>query len=1194
MSGLNKTINLKIKKGVNTIIRKIKGKWKNLKEDYKSKPLFYKNKNQPLKMVYNAQEVNVLYGGDFSKKFKKLVRKAVREGKRFSLPRIRTFKDLAINRSGNIVNKNKAIVEYQHNFTVKIKIVINNDGKTFVKEYPLSYRSKTRRRNLQKQRQLINDLLAQLSDDYADVYVEENDAKKLTRTLFNENVNSLFDPPAPSLIRGGFIPDNKYIDNKQVWDTKEGSCFYDYLKYLYSTPMKNGKYNCKVPKRLRVTCMHKKRVWEELNCMYGCFDEEHMDWAVSCDMIERFCKRFKINCYLINQDDQFIFHYNKGNKYTPSIFCKIIDGHLNPIVDAWKRKSLTKKAQASKKAKKKKKEEEEKEPTELEVKYIPVPSDNEKKNMIDLMIEKMCETNMMPKPFTLGFDKMSIHTFELDGIKYVYETEEMKLAETFYKNIGDKAWNGRGLKSYGIKMFNASKELFHAKSRMSPDVYDLFTNKQVKDRSQRGWLCKNRAMGELQEVNKWTMGFDINKAYTDCVLNPVDSWYVVGFNSVWKKYNQKVKLNDGFYYVETDDITLFHKTNIYSKAIVEYGLKKGIILKSNIKYYLNVVATKKKTLFHKLFYNDYMECGSKKVGKFLCNLTTGLCGKSTKKKICPKISTQFEDVNCYLDKNKDVFIQSYPIKMDKEGPKHLYIYGQEHSAPLIDNHIPLYVQILDNMNIKQYEMMKKFLKKDIFENITKYPIYRKVDMFACDKKYLRKNWENKLSNEIGGYKMEIPKKFYQSSYDFRGLNSINAYDGEVYNNVDKLINISLSPEKERIIDITDSNEWEKVEKALFGDFQYNGDANSTFYYKPPKKACVCITGDGGTGKSHIIKKISENHSALKMTFTNKAAMNIDGKTFHRGFGLNKRMELPIQKMDSIARKYDCIIIDEISMNASWAWNYIIWCQHLTRLPLLLCGDWGQVEPVEMINNLYGTYEKHPRIKHLIKSCAELKVNHRVGKGQEDFAKLLHDNKHNMNMIDISDFTPMDDEDELITKHICYLNKTRKLVNLIVSEEVIEERNIKDLYDIIPAGKVEQDEFFAEPYMEGKEEKYTNPTQKIKVFVGTPMTARLSESNDEGKTHQLINNEEWVITEINDEDVILKSLDRKELYYKIKLKKLQNKFLVAWAITTHKAQGQTIKQKIKIWDWGKMDTKLRYTAMSRVTKREHCCIQPTYY
>ena len=52
-----------------------------------------------------------------------------------------------------------------------------------------------------------------------------------------------------------------------------------------------------------------------------------------------------------------------------------------------------------------------------------------------------------------------------------------------------------------------------------------------------------------------------------------------------------------------------------------------------------------------------MNCGDKKVGKFLCNLTTGLCGKMSKKKITAKLSTQFEDVNNYLDKNKDVFIQ---------------------------------------------------------------------------------------------------------------------------------------------------------------------------------------------------------------------------------------------------------------------------------------------------------------------------------------------------------------------------------------------------------------------------------------------------------------------------------------------------------------------------------------------------------
>ena len=570
-------------------------------------------------------------------------------------------------------------------------------------------------------------------------------------------------------------------------------------------------------------------------------------------------------------------------------------------------------------------------------------------------------------------------------------------------------------------------------------------------------------------------------------------------------------------------------------------------------------------------------------------------GKMSKKKITAKLSTQFADVNNYLDKNRDVFIQSYPMVMADEGKvnKHLYIYGQEFEAPLIDNHLPLYVQILDNMNIRQYQMMKKFLKKDVFDNITSYPIYRKVDMFACDKQYLRKNWQDKLSNKIGGYKMEIPKKFYSGSYDFRGLNVINAYNGEVYNNVDKLINKSFITRKTPILDITDSEDWEKVEKYMFGDYTYNPESNSSSYGCPARKGCVCITGDGGTGKSHIIKKISENHSPLKLTFTNKAAMNIDGKTFHRGLGLNKRMEMPVEKVDTICRKHDCIIVDEISMNASWAWNYIIWLKYLTNLPILLCGDWGQVEPVEMINNPYKTYATHPRVKNLIKTQAELLVNHRVGEGQEDFARLLHDNKHNMNMINKNDFAPMDDVDELITKHICYLNKTRKMVNLLVSEEVIEARNIKDTFEIEPAGKTEEDQFFSEPYMEAKEDKSSNPTQKIKVFVGTPMTARVSESNDEGKTHELINNEEWIIEEINDKNVKLKSLERKDKYYEIETKKLQNKFLVGWAITTHKAQGQTIKQKIMIWDWGFMNTKLRYTAMSRVTKKSNVYIKPTY-
>ena len=70
-----------------------------------------------------------------------------------------------------------------------------------------------------------------------------------------------------------------------------------------------------------------------------------------------------------------------------------------------------------------------------------------------------------------------------------------------------------------------------------------------------------------------------------------------------------------------------------------------------------------------------------------------------------------------------------------------------------------------------------------------------------------------------------------------------------------------------------------------------------------------------------------------------------------------------------------------------------------------------------------------------------------------------------------------------------------------------------------------------------------------------MIARMTEEKGE----KLFNNEDFVIQQISKENVILKSLNRKNDHplYEIPLADLQSKFLVAWCLTTHKAQGQTI-------------------------------------
>ena len=49
---------------------------------------------------------------------------------------------------------------------------------------------------------------------------------------------------------------------------------------------------------------------------------------------------------------------------------------------------------------------------------------------------------------------------------------------------------------------------------------------------------------------------------------------------------------------------------------------------------------------------------------------------------------------------------------------------------------------------------------------------------------------------------------------------------------------------------------------------------------------------------------------------------------------------------------------------------------------------------------------------------------------------------------------------------------------------------------------------------------------------------------------------------------------------------QEMFYVAFCITIHKSQGQTFDFPYTIHEWDKLDAKLRYTALSRATCREH--------
>ena len=1161
----------------------------NTQEATDTRPRFIKEKNEPLRFYVKFGNVekrfNVIRNGEFSKMFRKQIRKQYKK-KAFNFPKIKTFKNVGLNSAGNIVEKSKSQKTYLVRYTQTFGYYRwDEDADEYEpadkinrpqKVVPFSFRvSNKNRKNIKKE---IAKNQKKVEEEYQEHGLEQGtDVYLAVDETSTPIISEIFEPSLPIIYRAefGLIPDSKHIDHEQKWNSGEGCCFYDYMKVQYGTKMENGKWNNKIPKELRIISQDKKRLWEIMTGIND-FDAEHIDgdWGVSSDMINNLCYRFEMSCYLVNEKEEFICYYQNKHpkkKKIPPIYALLANGHFNPIITDHKKKSLQHRAMGGKNAKKEKAEKQPKE--DLEIVKIELAG-----TMLEVLSQKIIETGKTPLPLGMRGDSMNFDGFMLDGKKYIYDTEDNQIGEMF-ANYRKEKWRGTGIKGYAMRMFEEKKYL---ESHLTPDLYKLFKDRKVKDRAHRGFVN-----GTLYLEDDEVLAIDINKAYTDCVLNPLDHWYIIGFDSVW--LDPPKKLEDGFYYVETEDKLLFHRSNIYSKCIVELGLKEKIITNENIKKYLPPIRRQNKKRFVELF-DEYMNLcpDNKRVGKFCCNLMTGLLGRKSKKKLKTRLSTNFEDVAKYYNdyEKSQIFCKSTPLENNKE----LFIFGSTTEIPMIDNHLPSYIQILDNMNVRQYNMMKTFMKPEAFGVV---PFYRKVDMFCCEAKHFKRNWKSKLSKKVGGYKQEIVKKFYHSDYSWRHYELP----------IKQFTNKDVSVEKFFGEKINDSSQYDLIEKWVMG--YYKESENNCSVKFEPENQVLMIEGDGGTGKTHIIQKFDEKYRCLKMAFTNKACININGTTYHRGLALNKRLRISPNKFNTIEKDYDVIICEEFSMNTAWIWNYILWLREMTSLPIVLCGDWGQCRPVEKHKTRYDKYKDHPAVKKLVGGAKiTLTKNHRCA-NDKPFADYLSKHKKNMNGIDVYDFEYHEHLNIFITKHLCYYNKTKKRVNLEVSEEVIKRQQIPEcnIYKLEPykpkkekGKKVEDNSQFAHAWDDGVQYednppkgKDKNPQQTIRIFTGTPMIARLTE--DRGKA--LFNNEDFIITSITDEGVKLQSQNR-DLIYEISLKDLQSKFLVAWCLTTHKAQGQTIKQNIMIHNWLEMNNELKYTAMSRATNGKNVFIdfQPT--
>eukprot|EP00960_Hanusia_phi_P062732 765249-Hanusia_phi.AAC.1 len=329
---------------------------------------------------------------------------------------------------------------------------------------------------------------------------------------------------------------------------------------------------------------------------------------------------------------------------------------------------------------------------------------------------------------------------------------------------------------------------------------------------------------------------------------------------------------------------------------------------------------------------------------------------------------------------------------------------------------------------------------------------------------------------------------------------------------------------------------------------------------------ILITGGPGNGKTYVANKLAELlPKNVRIAPTNKAARLINGKTIHRFLALNDEMQISPAHLKTIKNTIDYIIVDEISMVTKNLWARLsVLKSALPHLTFILIGDKDQLSPVEPDEiNTQDNYFNHPAVLGLVNgNMTTLTKTYRFSHELKSLLNDVNDGK-------VFDTTPFITQGYPNTRYnLCFFNATRKAVNKHWNE------NEK------PA------DFIFIP--EDPEDDYT---QDMYIYENLPVIAR--KTIDKGEV--CVNNETFSVTCFDEDHIHLYTIRNDEPHYiEIERSKFSSTFALNYCCTIHKSQGETIKDKITIYDWDSPKLqmfeslyikRLKYTGLSRIELKQ---------
>ena len=784
------------------------------------------------------------------------------------------------------------------------------------------------------------------AEDLKEKIFKRNYVYKVEIETITKNINLVPKVIAPlsdkRLKRSGSLN----IDNfdNQEWDTNTNKCVYDYIIHRYGNV--NG---------FKKSCNYEKL--EEIFDNGNSLMEGVNTWG-----IRNFCRHFGVYMHALDEEEHRFMHYvpyKVKHKDYPSMIYMIRNGHfypipkdriksvlaINQIIDAtslmtYDIKSIKEKGKVN----------------EKDIIIL------ENTNPLDEISKIINTENKLPNKNIFAKDGI-VQTFGF-GDKTYSLNNNILLCKYICENMG--------IDYTGQKLPNILKLIIDdcgglKTSEHNPHTFDTLL-KAKSNRNHYGLIGE-----DCKDLMKDGYARDINKCYTSIMYNPKNEWIRYDFNDCWEQYDGKLKT--GLYYIKTDDTTLFKKSDIYSNTIIEKAMTTNIEFK--IKYQLIPSNTEKKNKF-KIIIDRILEYtnNDKSVYKLLINMLSGLLAKTRVSSGKYSINNDLSQIFAFIHKYPDMNLHIHKVPETE-----YYLYGAEKELTLTENNIGMYIQILDQANIKLYDMIDQMGGKLICRNVDCAVVYYKNNK---PKLVNSKKWgENDVCKVPQITKVE---DFVNKDYKFL-IDDWNDHD------------------------IRDSDDWEKIRDILVNE------------------GGLLLQGSAGNGKTYVAKKIaSVLDNVSKLAPTNKASLNLKGSTIHKFLNLDIDGNMSTKRLNTIKKTIDYIIIDEISMISKDMWNKLVFVKQATGVRFLLLGDDKQLPPVECEN--IKDYFNHPGVKYLCNNNRNiLQV---VKRYNLELKKVLD----NIDIIDICNFPFRDNK-----INIAYTNKTCKMVNTKWNELLKTENSL---------------------------------------------------------------------------------------------------------------------------------------------------------